>query len=68
MKYDEVDKHQPGFEMNKQGDRDINCEGITKEEGDVDGDNLLINPDKPDKHLGTVDFGKMIGRPEEENT
>ena len=36
--------------MKKQPERAIDCEGIKKEEGQVDGDNLLINPTLPEEH------------------
>ena len=39
-------------------------EGITKPEGDVDGDNLKLNPKEIRPHLGGIDFGKMEGREE----
>jgi hypothetical protein len=33
--------------MKKQPEKTIDCEGIKKEEGAVDGDNLLLKPTLP---------------------
>lgn len=38
---------------------------IVKPEGDVDGDNLILdNPTRLKKRLPDVKFNKMLGRPE----
>mgnify|MGYP000630973941 CR=1 FL=1 len=34
-------------------------EAITKPEGEVDGDNLILHPQEPKPHLPNVDFNKM---------
>ena len=39
---------------------------IVKEEGAVDGDNLILQPDKPEKKLPDINFKKMTGREEDE--
>lgn len=38
---------------------------IVKPEGDVDGDNLIIeDPSRPRQRLPDINFKKMLGRPE----
>ena len=37
-------------------------EPYKKSQGDVDGDNLILNPKVPQPHLPNIDFKKMEGR------
>lgn len=37
-------------------------EPIVKEEGEVDGDNLILNPDKPRPNIPGFDMSKQIAR------
>lgn len=39
---------------------------IEKPEGQADGDNLLLNPDKPSKKMMNVNMKKQSGRPQED--
>ena len=32
---------------------------------DIDGDNLILDPAKPQKRIGDIDFGKQTGRPQD---
>lgn len=42
---------------------------IVKEEGEVDGDNLILQPEKPKNNIiGAVEFGKMLPREQQEET
>ena len=52
--------------MEKQPEKTL-IEPITKEEGEVDGDNLLLSPEKLKKKLPDFDFKKMVGREEEDD-
>lgn len=37
-------------------------DAIVKPEGDVDGDNLILNPKKLEDHLPNIEFKKIVGR------
>lgn len=42
------------------------CDPIQKPEGDVDGDNLILNPEKLKKKLQDIKLDKL-GRPQEKD-
>lgn len=58
-----MDKDEPGFEMEKMQEKGL-IDPIVKEEGDVNGDNLILRPEKPKPNVPSFDFGKMVGREE----
>lgn len=54
----------PGVDLEKMQEKDI--DPIVKPEGDVDGDNLILeDPSRPRKRLPDFKFKKMLGRPED---
>ncbi|KAL4460483.1 hypothetical protein ABPG74_000234 [Tetrahymena malaccensis] len=63
--YRQVDRHIPGIDIDKMPDKDTGP--IVKPEGDVDGDNLILNNvERPTKKLPDIKFDKMVGRPEKD--
>lgn len=60
-KYDVIDPHVEGFEMAKKSEKTL-IEPIVKDEFDVDGDNLILSPEKQKRKLPDINFKKMAGR------
>lgn len=60
--YKRVDKEPTVVDFDRYVEKDVHP--ITKHEGPVDGDNLLLDPKLPQTHIPNIDFEKMIDRPE----
>jgi len=63
-RFDQLDPKDFAPDFKKMLER--NTEAIEKPEGDVAGDNLILNPQLLEKHLPTFDFKKLEGRKEVE--
>lgn len=56
MKYTQVDKEPKAVDFNRYVE--VDHEPVQKAEGPVDGDNLVLFPDKLKKHIANIDFEK----------
>jgi hypothetical protein len=59
--YTAVDPHVAVVDFGKMEEKNM-MDPITKPEGDVDGDNLILHPHEPKAHLPDINFSKMEGR------
>ena len=62
VKYGAVDPNAKMVDFDRYQERDN--EPIQKSDGDVPGDNLILNPQLLPKHLPNIDFEKQMERPE----
>ena len=64
VNYDALDPHIEGFDMKNKPEKTL-IDPIIKQEGEVDGDNLILQPNKLEKKLPDIHFQKMLGREED---